>query len=241
MNRKQLETLETEVNAELHGMAMTSAPLTGSQNEPITDGVVDIKIFLRSRPKILWILKEPRDEIENGMPRGGGWSITKDVLALGKFGNSPPFAPIAYVTYAVFNNFKKWADIAHATEDPQVKESIKRIAFINVNKMPALPTSHQPTIEHWYRQNQHILVKQIDGIRPDIIIGGSTLYLFFEHYGLDENKFRKHGSARFCVVGNRLYIAAYHPSQRKEVAKDVYVDDLVEIIRSYSPVLPPRS
>ena len=232
--RDQLEALETEVEADLNAIAEGGAP--GS--EAITDGVVDKDVYLSSSPKILWILKEPVDEVVNGVPGGGGWSLIEHVLAVGNFGNRPPFAPLAYVAYAVFHNFPKWSGIKYVTEDLEVRESVKRIAYINVSKMPALPTSGGTDLAYCYRRNRHILIKQIEGINPDIIIGGNTLPLFFADLGITAAQFTTKGSADFCVKENRLYIDAYHPSQWNKVASDVYVDDLVSIIKDHSPIQP---
>ena len=231
MNREQLEALEKEVNSEL----ALSATLIA---EPITDGVVDFELYLASAPKILWILKEPVDEIENGVPRAGGWSMTKHVLAIGEFGGKGPFAPIAYAAHSVFNNFKKQAEIAKVSVDPHVKEAVKRIAYINVNKMPALRTSGGTDFASIYRQNRQLLLKQIDGMHPDVIIGGSTLYLFFEDLGLKREEFADKGSVGFCCKDGRLYIEADHPSQWR-IPRSTYVDDIVSVIKEHSPVLPP--
>src|SRR4051812_31894469 len=121
MNKEQLEALENEVKAELK-LSSTSIA------DPITDGVVDVDLYLASFPKILWILKEPVDDFVNGVPAGGDWSLTKDILAVGKFGDRPPFAPMAYVAYSVFNGFKKWGDIDYVSKNPAVKASVKHIA-----------------------------------------------------------------------------------------------------------------
>lgn len=231
--KAQLETLEREVNDELNAIAEAAI-----LPDPITDGVVDIDLYLASQPKIMWILKEPPGDIEDGR-LCGGWSMTKHVLAAGKFGNKPPFAPIAYVTYAVFNQYPKWSQMKYVSEDPKVRESVKRIAYINISKMPALQTSGGTDFSIHYRQNRHLLCKQIDGIKPDVIIGGNTLPFFFSDLQLDASRFTKQGSASFCVQDSRLYIDAYHPSQWNVVDKEDYIDDIVAIIKTHSPVLPP--
>ena len=235
MRKAQIETMETEVNAELEARAEAEKSIT----DPIYDGVVDIDHYLASKPKMLWILKEPVDEVENGVPSGGGWSMTKHVLSVGKFDNKPPFAPIAYVTYSVFNNFLKYREMDYATEDPKIVASVKNIAYINVSKMPASSSSDMKVIGHWYEKNRQLLLKQIEVIAPDIIIGGYTLPLFFNDLGLKRENFNPEKTASFCRQDGRLYIDAYHPSQWSMVDKDVYVNDIVAIIKEHSPVLPP--
>ncbi len=47
--------------------------------EPIYDGVVDAEAYLASKPRIMWILKEPYDDFDaKGHPQGGGWTMFKD-------------------------------------------------------------------------------------------------------------------------------------------------------------------
>jgi len=104
-----------------------------------------------------------------------------------------------------------------------------------------LPTSGGTDFASKYRQNRHLLRKQIDGMQPDVIIGGNTLPLFFSDLQLDASRFTKQGSASFCVQDSRLYIDAYHPSQWSVVDKEDYIDDIVAIIKAHSPVLPPQS
>lgn len=229
MTKPLLETLEAEVNTELFAMAKASNP----DVDPITDGVVDIDCYLASSPKILWILKEPVDDIVNGKPSGGGWSMTKDVLAKGKFGNTPPFAPIAYVAYSVFHGFPEYSQIRYVTEDVQVKASVKRIAYFNVSKLPALPTSGGTDFTSLYAQNRTVLLKQISGMQPDILIFGSTIGLFLADLGLKREDLSPFRSLKYCLKGRQLFIDAYHPSQWSQVSPAEYVNEIVSVIKAH--------
>ncbi len=53
--------------------------------EPIIDGIVDISGYLQSKPKILWILKEPYDDEEGGIASGGGWHFANNFLTKDDF------------------------------------------------------------------------------------------------------------------------------------------------------------
>ena len=200
------------------------------QDSPIYDGIVDIDRYLSASPKILWILKEPYDEPTGG---GGGYSITEDVLACGeKMTNKAPFAPIAYVTYSVFNKFLKYSEMDLVTEDPRIWEALKNIAYINVNKFPAKTTSDMEIVASHYQKNRDLLKKQIDAINPDIVIAGNILHLFYNDFNLTRQDLVSGGpgkSAEFCRKDGRLFINAYHPSYRG--SKQRYCDDLVAIIK----------
>ena len=43
--------------------------------EPLPDGVADIEGYCKSSPRIMWILKQPYDDMKDGKPFGGGWEV----------------------------------------------------------------------------------------------------------------------------------------------------------------------
>jgi hypothetical protein len=235
MNKEQIQKQLQEVDEAFDSIREKE----NRQDYPIYDGIVDIDRYLSVSPKILWILKEPYDDFDkNGKPCGGSWSITEDVFACAaKSGNKPPFAPIAYVTYSVFNNFVKYSEMDYVTEDPRIWEALKNIAYINVNKFPGKKSSDSEIIASYYQKNRELLKKQIEAINPDIVIAGNILYLFYEDFDLTKLDLKSGGpdkSAEFCQKNGRLFINAYHPSYRG--SKQKYVDDLVAIIKENSPV-----
>ena len=73
--KQRLETLECDIKAELESMAAADKAL----HAPITDGVVNIECYLASSPRVLWILKEPWEDLKEG-EKGGGWSLTRDLI-----------------------------------------------------------------------------------------------------------------------------------------------------------------
>ncbi len=226
MNVEQLEVAESEIAAELFQMAKAEQ----SFHEPILDGVVDASQYLAASPKILWILKEPWEEFDEG-ESVGGWSLTKHVIAKGINKDTGSHAIMAYVTYAVFNGYISEHEVPYVTADTAVANSLKRIAYINVSKMPGEKTSDAGFIAHQYQRNRSVLLKQIEMLAPDVIIGGSTLHLFLEDLGLRREMFTSNGSASFSKKDHRLYIDAYHPNQRTVTRPD-YVNSIVSIIRS---------
>ena len=233
MNKEQIQKQLQEVDA-----AFEAIQEKENQQDMIYDGIVDIDRYLSISPKILWILKEPYDDFDkDGKPCGGGWSITKHILACAeKSGDKAPFAPIAYVTYAVFNNFLKYSEMDYVSEDPKIWESLKNIAYINVSKFPAKTTSDMEIIASYFHKYRDLLNKQIEAINPDIVIAGNILHLFYEDFNLTRQDLKSGGidkTAEFCQKDGRLFINAYHPSFRG--SKQAYVDDLVAIIKEHSP------
>jgi hypothetical protein len=229
MSKERLKALEEEVNAELKKMA----ELEGSKHRPITDGVVDIDRYLSSSPKILWILKEPWEKLEE-KDCGGSWSVTQDLIpdliAKRETGGICTYRRMAYITYSIFNKYTSYSNIPYATDDPSVGDSLKNIAYININKFPGNTTSVAANIEFYYRRNRNILMRQIKTINPDVVIGGNILHLFFDDLGIKSAELKSEGSVDFCSKNGRLYINAYHPGYWR-ISEKKYVEDIVAVIK----------
>src|ERR1700733_7592250 len=129
MSKERLDLLENAVKAELYKMAAFERLIHGHSHDPITDGVIDIDRYLSSSPKMLWILKEPWDDVKDGKT-SGGWSVTQlveDKIDDGQIGNKGLYARMANVTYSVFNDYAGWKDIDWVTDDPMVGETLRSI------------------------------------------------------------------------------------------------------------------
>ena len=218
--------MESEVNAELYERAASE----GLIHLPITDGVVNVDRYLASSPKILWILKEPWEDLKEG-EGGGDWSLTKYLNEDGKIGNKGSWARMAYVTYSIFNNYPNYSDIRYVTDDPKVGASLKNVAYINVKKFPGKSFSVPAEIESYYDKYRSLLKKQITTIHPDVLIFGNIFYLFRDDLGLNSEELKSEGSAEFCKKDGRLYINAYHPGYWR-FSEKAYVEDIVAIIKN---------
>ena len=204
----------------------------GSKHHPITDGVVDIGRYLSSSPKTLWILKEPWEKLAG--EGGGGWSVTQklipDLIANREIEGIRTYRRMTYVTYSIFNNYTSYSDIPYATDDPRVGDSLRNIAYININKYPGNTTSVSSNIEFYYRKNRNILMRQIKTINPDVVIGGNILHLFYDDLGIKSDELKSEESVDFCSKDGRLYINAYHPGYWR-IGEKKYVEDIVTVIK----------
>lgn len=141
---------------------------------------------------------------------------------------------MAYIAYAAFNAFPRYAEMDYASDNPQIGEALKRIAFINIKKVPGGKSSYPPEIAAHFRRNRALLLRQIELYSPDVVIGGGTLRHFYSDLGLSDSMFNKDRSAWHCTAGDRLLIHANHPAQRGSVSR--YVDDIGAIIKKNWPV-----
>lgn len=190
----------------------------------MNDGIVNIDEYYDSTIRIMWILKEPYDKNENG--HSGGWSMTNalDNGKLGKGKDSKTWNRIVCSSFGILNNFERLGKVVELNEKQKVREIIKKIAFVNVKKIPGDTTTSAKTLTNAYKQNKEILLKQIDTYRPDIIIGGKTLHLFKKDLNVKkENELE----AGHFFLKNQLFINTLHPAQRN-ISTDDYVNKIIE-------------
>jgi len=206
--------------------------LAESKNEfhrPIFDGVVDLKRYGQSSIKILWVLKEPWEKLRNGA-RGGGWSVTRDLLRDGEFKNNKgTYPPMAYVSYAVENGFLDYSMIPRVASDSKVRDVLRTLAYINIKKFPGNTSSSPKEIQNYYTRYEAFLLNQVEEIAPDVIIFGGTHHNFCRALRLENLKSHSKGPG-FVKQDGRLYIAAYHPNQRS-IGKASYVNGIVNTIK----------
>jgi len=208
---------------------------------PITDGIIDINKYYNAKYKILWILKEPYDGFDDdGMPSGGDWDlcdvIRKKQTIYDFIGGRRTFKPMIYTSWSILNDFCLWDYMDNVEDNPTMLEAFKSIAYINIKKLPGYTSSSSSVIKNAYQLYKDILLKQIDYYNPDIVIGGSTLDYFFNDLGFKGEEMQKHESVYYIVKDNKIFIKAYHPSQRSsttEVTQEKYCDDIITTIKLF--------
>lgn len=184
----------------------------------IQDGIVNIEEYENSKIKILWILKEPRDG-ENST--GGGWSLVENLnneRSKGKKRDSPQtFLPIIYTSYAIQNGVKNFKDLDKRKTYTEYCKSLNKIAYINIQKLPAKSTSKNKEIELAYELDKEIILSQIIEINPDLILctaGGNIFRKIIKDLPQD-------------FVTNKKIQDRYHPSQRL-ITKERYINEIIE-------------
>jgi len=211
--------------------------------QAMPDGIINIDKYLNSKYKILWILKEPYDALDDdGLPSGGGFSID-EALNLKENGtqfgrSSMTYLPMIHTSYGILNDFLYWDEFLYADKSLEVFQALKSIAYINVKKIPGKTQSSSTEIQNAYKINRDLLLKQINLYNPDIIIGGNTLHYFFKDLNIPENMLERNGSLRYITLGKKLYIDAYHPAQRGNVAtKEIYSNEIIETVAKWSEII----
>jgi len=198
----------------------------------IKDGIICQKNFgkhPKSKHRILWILKEAND------PDGGGWSLT-DFLATrvdeseGLFHYNrwaATFGLVIKVSYGLLNGFIDYDKIEKDLK--KASEILDYIAVINIKKVPG--GSRASLAEIAEKINPQVILEQINEIKPDIVIGGNTLWilaknnLFLESKELSEENWG-------LFKNNILWVDAYHPNNTT-VTHEEYYFQIINLAKKY--------
>lgn len=193
--------------------------------KPIYDGVADIEGYLKSSPKIMWLLKEAYGE--------GGWSLAdKNNYWENFWASSSMWQQMIKINYAIHHNYITWREIPQINED--IANELKKSVYININKMPGNKKSPPAHLKRCYNNWRDVLVEQIKLYKPEIIIFGYTFWLFSEDPFFDGYKYLitfndKKWGASAHKKNDIILIDAYHPAQKGD--GKYYVDNIVKAVK----------
>ena len=207
---------------------------------PVYDGVVNIEAYLTTSPRVMWVLKEPYDDFDTeGNPCGGGWTIISDhrESTLAEMArHNTTMRNIAYASFSIQNGGIPYNDIPQISNDnPEVSDSLLKVAYVNVNKMPSHSTTNAAALFQKYETWKGILFKQIDLYTPNTMIfcGTATLQCFTRDLNIELSK-----PERTIVNGrsaveihhwqNKQIVWAPHPAVR--IAPEEWVNSIVSAV-----------
>lgn len=207
----------------------------------IIDGKINHIEYDKASCKILWILKEANiseedKEKEIDLCEGfrNNWH-KKNALSV------PTFRKMIYATYGILNPTIEWKNVPFANQEAY--EVVQKIAYININKLPANSSSKDLEIKKIYEENKDELLNQIEDLKPNIIIFGNTLK-YFEYDDLakinwgileTEKKYADdstNNTTYYIISDDKLCINAYHPSYPK-IADKTYWEEIRKIFNQW--------
>ena len=201
----ELKQREKEISIKISTME------SGDGSKPVVDGIINIEKYINAKRKILWILKECREEWninKAGQRVRGGWNLVKDIynrVDIREIKSNITTRRVLLVANTLLSNNPE-----NALED------FRSIAFINIKKFPGGKFSVFDQIKKSYDNNKFLLLEQINTYNPEIIICGNVLQYFVNE--LDYNNGAKiplgMGGHNYYCLKNKLYINAYHPSYK---------------------------
>ena len=239
MTVQELEAKENEIQNEIKSLAEKNNLITESV-EPIYDGIYSAEKYLSAPIRLMWVLKEPYDDMnENGIPCGGGWSIPKGLFKDPEYDyytkGKQSAKMVTRLSYCLING-KKFSESRDAGDPAEIANALQDIAYINISKMPAGGTTNNASLPEKYETWKPLLLKQIEIYSPDVIIFGNT----FDYFAPDlfdgsfpETKY-KFGMAKGFIKNDSLVISAYHPGYFKsEETQDNYASEIIKIVNTW--------
>lgn len=167
------------------------------------DGIIDEHLYAQSKPKILFIAKEPNDPKQKEGDYRKWW---KEGI---KYGFS---LRIAEWAYGILNNFPQY-DIVRR-DSAGLDKAIQSIAFLNIKKNGGNGSSNENVILEHLNRNIDLIHQEIEIINPEIIIMGITWKSIrtslFKNAQWNESGY----SIAISNIGNSKVIDFYHPSSR---------------------------
>ena len=187
------------------------------------DGILNPDLYSSCGIKVLWILKEAWFK--------DSWRIMQDEGVYKKIGGSATLQPIAYVMHSIFNGFPSYQEMEYIRDNPEIAESLRRIAFINAKKTIGGTRSNDKEVWDHYLLAKAQILEQIEAIAPDVIVGCHPHFPDMLKTLSDADNFQKFESVEWGVSRRgQLLIYAYHP-QQSTINRADYVNDIVQLIK----------
>jgi hypothetical protein len=214
----------------------------------VRDGVVDYDIFAQQPIKILWILKETNDK--EGYCRD-----------LREFLNVPDsyrrwkqtWLPVLQVSTALLSGTENIDSSNFESVKSRLRMNVrefylfKRIAAININKLPGDRKITSKELENRYRQFRDLILSQIKLINPDVIICCGVFWVMWddlESFKIERNELayktiplcndlvKLKGKIKAHYNPQRIFIETLHPNQRT-ISHKLYFDSIIDAVKSW--------
>lgn len=216
----------------------------------VRDGIVDYESFLRQSIRILWILRETND------PDGYCTDLRKFLEAPDSYRRwKRTWLPVLQVSTALLAK-------GEYAEEPDNFESIdsklklnaqaffpilRRIAVININKLPGDKSISPKELIAKYSQFRDFILSQLRLINPDVIVCCGVFRVMWrdlETFGLedseptyirkapDDNEGRSIGKIKSHYNSQRIFVETYHPNQRI-ISRKLYFESIVNSVGAW--------
>lgn len=195
------------------------------KSAPIFDGVVNPQHYLSSSPPILWILKEPY--CDGNKPEGGDWSLVEALNDnTDSWSRLRAFQPICYINHGIWTGQHDWNKMPWLRDSVEIRMGLKKIAFINISKLPGLKWSPTGRIVEAYQKYREVVLDQIKTYAPKIIFACDPhANLLLREFGLSQWTWFGSAASVHASSGQRLVLVR-HPSSRTNRA--TYVNDAIK-------------
>lgn len=176
--------------------------IVGYKDKFVRDGIIDEQEYDSARKKILFITKEPNNPEQKPGDYSQWW---KQGL---QYGFS---IRIAEWAYGILNDFPQYDDIDHESKC----KAIRQIALLNIKKIGGAGVSDYNSMITHLKTNHDFLHRQIEIIKPNIIITGVSWPELLAALFPDITKWQSSGyGVKIGKYNDAKIIDYYHPSSR---------------------------
>jgi hypothetical protein len=178
-------------------------------NHFVRDGIINEEIYESVSPKILFITKE----VNNPYQLPGNFSEWWNEEIKYAF-----TLRIIEWAYGIIHGFPQYDTIWKRRGPDSAKQTIKKIAFMNVKKIGGKGSSHWKDILPHIKSNYEFLHKEIEIIEPEIIILGLSWQVLRDELFKGVNWIKSGYDIEIGKFKNSKLIDFYHPSSRNAPA-----------------------
>jgi len=237
MGPKSLAAKQDVIQQRIYEIARKNK-ITTVNCDAIPDGVSDCSTYLKTSPRVAWVLKEPYDDFkEDGKtPKGGGWLLYEGFTGKSKdWEKNTTWQRIIYTMYGLRNRMH-YQDMDYIRDKPEMGDVMKETVILNLSKMPAGTTSNYTFARNYEKFWAQILKEQIELYNPEVIIFGNTFdacWPLFVPKDAEPLRIPEEGKCFINLYQNngRLLLDAYHPGLRSNV--EFYVNSIIDTIIKY--------
>jgi len=182
------------------------------KNKFVSDGIIDENEYDNADKKLLFIAKEPNDPLQERK-----WDFRDIWKNKIEFNNSFSYR-IAEWAYGILNDFPPYDDL-WSNDPSKLFNILQSISFMNLKKIGGNGSSEYDSIHKHVNNELDFLKKQIDIIRPEIIILGLSFWSDIRNIIFQDAEWTRSGyNIEIAKWKNIKIIDFYHPSSRNAPA-----------------------
>lgn len=170
----------------------------------VTDGAIDPDKWEAAPRRVAFLLKEAYDTDS----ASDGFDLPGLIRQRWRKLRGPTWRRIAQWAYLV-QRFKVAGTPSFPGEAASLDDALLQAAVVNIRKSGGTKISDSVTIANYAESDGDLLVRQIEFLRPEIVVCGGT-WTAANHLWPEAHE----ASDRFFEVGERVFINFWHPAVR---------------------------
>jgi len=115
--------------------------------------------------------------------------------------------------YCIFRGFPAWDRIRTLSDGGDLWPAFEKTAVVNIIKETGASSTDPDQMGTDFKNYQQEVLRQLSDLHPDIVICGGTFGVWVAAQQRIQAETSPSGM-RYAVVGNTVYLDAYHPSHR---------------------------